>query len=165
MTYIDGINAWAMDQFLRALESGKYPKGEHRLHTRADDSMCCLGVATAELGPQCGVKIVPETTKFSQLSYHYEDAEGKQYYLLMPPAVTALLGIPDDYIDSTNSGDVILVLAEGGDDEEYQNSHDGEGEYYKGGNYLTAVSTLNDQGVSHPEIARRMRETFSVKEA
>jgi hypothetical protein len=162
MTYIEEINAAAMDQFLEALDSGKYPQGYSRLHTRMDDSMCCLGVATTELGPQCGVKLIPDTTKFSQLAYHYEDTNGVTYYLLMPPAVTKFLGIPADYIDSTGSGDVILVLAEGDDLEE---APDGEGGYYKGGNYLTSVSALNDQGVSHPEIARRIRETFSVKES
>lgn len=163
MTYIEGINAKAMDQFLGALESGKYNQGTLRLHTANDDSMCCLGVATSELGPQCGVVLLdPNPELLGDVSRFYEDAEGNRFYLLMPPSVTALLGIPSTYIESSSGGDIILVLAEG----DPQTYDDGvaEGEYYKGEQYLTAVSRLNDNGVSFADIARRIRETFTVRE-
>jgi len=160
MTYIKDINAELMDQFLEALESGKYKQGTHRLHTRSDDTMCCLGVATAEIGPQCGVTKL-ESSEKNRMSVLYQDLEGQEFYLLMPPAITAALGIPEDYIESTGSGDVILVLAEG-DPETYENDPNVEGEYNKNGKYLTAVSALNDQGAPFTEIARRIRTTFVV---
>jgi hypothetical protein len=159
MAYIDGINAGPMTQFLNALESGKYKQGHHRLHTAADDTMCCLGVATAELGPQCGVTLLDKLEDeyhLSPLSRLYEDSEGVRYYLLMPPAVTELLGIPANYIEHSGSGDVILVLLEADDDIDEPYERDEE--------YLVAVSTLNDQGVPFETIARRIRETLSVKE-
>jgi hypothetical protein len=157
MTYIDGINAEALDQFLGALESGKYKQGTHRLHTREDNSMCCLGVATAELGPQCGVQLT-DSREYSELARHYEDADGKFFYLLMPPSVTELMGIPEQFIDSTTSGDVILVdvLPE---DEEWDLDP-----YVRDDRELVAVSTLNDQGIPFSTIARRIRETLSVQD-
>jgi len=160
MAYIEGINAGPMTQFLAALESGKYKQGHHRLHTAADDTMCCLGVATAELGPQCGVTLLDELVDshagIAPLSRLYEDTNGVRYYLLMPPAVTELLGIPANYIESTGSGDVILVILEADDDVDEPYERDEE--------FLVAVSTLNDQGVPFETIARRIRETLSVKE-
>lgn len=162
MTYIDGINAGPMTQFLSALESDKYTQGTHRLHTAADDTMCCLGVATAELGSQCGVKLLEQLEDgegLSPLSRLYEDEYGVRYYLLMPPAVTQLLGIPEKFIEHSGSGDVILVAMEDEDEWEIDDSYDREGEYF------VAVSALNDAGVPFETIARRIRETLSVKEA
>lgn len=162
MTYLDGINTEALDKFLEALESGKYQQGEGRLHTAPNDSMCCLGVATAELGPECGVKLMnmDANTMLTEISRHYVVlATGRQYYLLMPPQVTQYLGIPAEFLELGNeAGDTILVPREDGDDD-----HDFDF-YTRGELDLVAVSSLNDQGYSFTEIARRIREALTKKE-
>lgn len=152
--WIDGINVDKMERFVGALESDKYKQGTMRLHAKADDAMCCLGVATAEIGPSCGVEI---SDTYHNVSWHYKDGKGQDYYLLMPPAVTEALGIPADFIDSGIAGDVILVEYE--DPDEEPDHH-----YFRDGKHYIAVSTLNDAGTSFKEIARRIRETLSVKE-
>lgn len=163
MTYLDGVNAEALDKFLEALESGKYSQGENRLHTAASGAMCCLGVATAELGPECGVKLMnmDANTMLTEISRHYVvSATGRQYYLLMPPEVTAYLGIPADFQEPGNqAGDTILVPREEEDDEY-------DFDFYPRGEVdMVAVSSLNDQGYSFTEIARRIREALTKEES
>lgn len=162
MTYVDGVNAEALDKFLEALESGKYVQGKERLHTAASGAMCCLGVATAELGPECGVELMGMDyhNMRAEISRNYiVSATGKQYYLLMPPEVTAYLGIPADFQEPGNqAGDTILVPREGEDDE-----HDFDF-YPRGEVDMVAVSSLNDQGYSFTEIARRIRKALTKEE-
>lgn len=162
MTYLDGVNAEALDKFLGALESGGYRQGEGRLHTVSDGSMCCLGVATDVLGPECGVELLDMDilTRRTEISRNYiVSATGKQYYLLMPPEVTAYLGIPEKFLDPDNpAGDTILVPREEEDDE-----HDFDF-YIREGVDMVPVSSLNDQGYSFTEIARRIREALTKEE-
>jgi hypothetical protein len=158
VTYVDGVNAEALDKFLGALESGEYRQGQQRLHTVSDGSMCCLGVATDVLGPECGVTL--QTRASDDISRKYlVSATGKQYYLLMPPEVTEYLGIPEKFLEPGNTaGDTILVPREEEDDE-----HDFDF-YTRGEVDMVAVSSLNDQGYSFTEIARRIREALTKKE-
>lgn len=157
MTYLDGVNAEALDKFLDALESGNYRQGIGRLHTAADGSMCCLGVATNVLGPACGV-VLQDVIK-NDISRHYRWEESfAQYHLLMPPPVTALLGIPPNFIERTDNGDILLVPCEEGDDEDNI-------DFYPRGDYnMVGVSSLNDNGYSFTEIARRIRQALTKKE-
>lgn len=163
MTYVDGVNAEALDKFLAALESGRYAQGVNRLHTRSDDSMCCLGVATAELGPQCGVKLMglDAHNMRTSVSRHYVvRATGKEYHLLMPPEVTQYLGIPAKFLEPGNAaGDTILVPREEEDDE-----HDFDF-YTRDEVDMVAVSSLNDQEYSFTEIARRIRKALTKEES
>lgn len=163
MTYLDGVNAEALDKFLGALESGKYVQGEGRLHTSANNSMCCLGVATAELGPECGVQLLDVDMRQmrTNISRNYIVADtGKQYYLLMPPEVTQYLGIPEQFLVLGNdAGDTILVPQEEEDDE-----HDFDF-FTRDEVDMVAVSSLNDQGYSFTEIARRIREALTKEES
>lgn len=162
MTYLDGVNAEALDKFLTALESGKYTQGANRLHTMADGSMCCLGVATNVLGPECGVELlgIDPVTMREKISRNYiVSSTGKQYYLLMPPEVTQYLGIPERFLELGNlAGDTILVPREEEDDEH-------EFDFYTRGKVdMVAVSSLNDAGYSFTEIARRVRKALTKEE-
>lgn len=163
MTYVDGVNAEALDKFLEALESGRYQQGNGRLHAIANDKMCCLGVATSVLGSECGVvlrDIAPDRRR-ENLSHQYlVEESGDIYYLLMPPAVTKHLGIPAEFLDPGNAGgDTILVPREEEDDEH------GFDFYTRGEVDMVAVSSLNDQGYSFTEIARRIRQALTKKES
>lgn len=159
MTYVDGVNAEALDKFLEALESGVYKQGQHRLHTASDDSMCCLGVATSVLGPECGVTI--KTRESGDISrYYWVEDVFKSYYLLMPPVVTEYLGIPVEFLEPGNSaGDTILVPREEEDDELNFDF------YTRGEVDMVAVSSLNDQGYSFTEIARRIRKALTKEDS
>lgn len=160
MTYVDGVNAEALDKFLEALESGEYRQGQQRLHTISDDSMCCLGVATSVLGPECGVVLRDVQPRRENISHQYMvEQNGDVYYVLMPPAVTKYLGIPEKFLEPGNiAGDTILVPREEEDD-----GHDFDF-YIRNGADMVAVSSLNDQGYSFTEIARRIREALTKKE-
>lgn len=163
MTYVDGVNAEALDKFLGALESGKYKQGQQRLHTAVYNSMCCLGVATAELGPKCGVELLSLDTWNApvDISRNYiVSGTGRQYYLLMPPEVTQYLGIPEKFLAVGNAaGDTILVPREEEDEE-----HDFDF-YTRDEEDMVAVSSLNDNGYSFTEIARRIRQALTKKES
>lgn len=161
MTYVDGINAEAMDKFLDALESGEYTQGTHRLHTVSNDAMCCLGVGSAVLGPDCGVSLIERQPGDAGLGREYLDEEtNKAYYLLMPPAVSKHLGIPEAFLGSSLSGDYIYVWAtqEEIDADEFDDMD------VVSGRAVVSVSSLNDQGVTFKDIARRIRETFTKEE-
>jgi len=160
LPYVEGVNTEALDKFLSALESGQYKQGTHRLHERSTNAMCCLGVATAVLGPECGVRLVDREENRS--SRTYIDACGTRFTLLMPPSVTEFLGIPRTFVNGNAAGDTILVDKMDtdtweGDEEEYD-------PYLRDGRELISVVQLNDKGVPFATIAKRIRETLTVKE-
>lgn len=157
MTYIDGINAEAMDEFLAALRSGNYTQTKGVLKLKNGGGHCCLGVATDMFKDKVG--ITEDDSWAERIRFVATDGV-TGFTALMPNSVMDHLGIPDEYRDKGHEDGSILVLAHAGEWDRFADtSRDSRGRE------LVDVVSLNDRFYkSFAEIADRLEETFKVSQ-
>lgn len=158
--WMDGMNAEAMDKWMRDLRSGEFEQAIGVLQSLypGNKGMCCLGVVTDTNVDACD--LIVQRTDSHRVRYSWANEEGDYIFAsstLLPLPVAEYLGIPESHRDGMGGECSLYVKAHG---EEYVT----ESVSLKVGYNVTEVTLLNDdEGLSFEEIADRIEETFMVE--